>query len=55
MLAVILLPQSTSQSSVVVATESLAPTRIHIKTADICYGKSNILFKVLVSQIKHVF
>lgn len=40
MLAAVLLPHSTSQAPMIVATESLASTRIHIKTADICYGKS---------------
>lgn len=40
MLATVLLPQLTSQAQMNVATESLGPTRIHIKTADICYGKS---------------
>ncbi|XP_071053506.1 mediator of RNA polymerase II transcription subunit 16 isoform X2 [Onthophagus taurus] len=41
MLAAILLPHPTSQSqSMIVATESLAATRIQIKTADICYGKN---------------
>ncbi|KAF5274831.1 hypothetical protein FQR65_LT00414 [Abscondita terminalis] len=40
MLAAVLLPQSTTQSSLVVATESLSATRFHIKTADICYGKN---------------
>lgn len=41
MLAAILLPQFPSQGQVIMATESLGPTRIHIETADICYGKSN--------------
>lgn len=40
MLAAILLPQSSTQSPMIMATESLGPTRILIKTADICYGKS---------------
>ncbi|KAF7283251.1 mediator complex subunit 16 [Rhynchophorus ferrugineus] len=40
MLAAILLPQTTSQTAMVMATESLGPTRIFIKTADICYGKN---------------
>jgi hypothetical protein len=40
MLCSILLPQSTSQLPMVVTTESLAPTRIFVKAADICYGKS---------------
>lgn len=40
MLAAILLPQPTSQTSMIIATESLGQTRIFIKTADICYGKS---------------
>ncbi|CAG9855995.1 unnamed protein product [Phyllotreta striolata] len=40
MLAVVLLPQPTSQTPMIVATESLGPTRIFIKTADICYGKN---------------
>lgn len=53
MLAAILLPQTTSQTPMVMATESLGPTRIFIKTADICYGKSNIwiyLFTVFFSS-----
>jgi mediator of RNA polymerase II transcription subunit 16 len=40
MLCSILLPQSTSQLPMVVTTESLAPTRIFVKAADICYGKN---------------
>lgn len=40
MLAAILLPQATSQTPMVFASESLGATRVHIKTADICYGKS---------------
>lgn len=40
MLAAILLPHITSQNPLIMATESLGPTRIHVKTADICYGKS---------------
>lgn len=43
MLATVLLPQLTSQAQIMVATESLGPTRMHIKTADICYGKSEFL------------
>lgn len=43
MLAAILLPQPTSQSPMIITTESLGPTRILIKTADICYGKSKCL------------
>ncbi|CAG9766408.1 unnamed protein product [Ceutorhynchus assimilis] len=49
MLAAILLPQTTSQSPMVMATESLGPTRIFIKTADICYGK-NGHFLIAVSS-----
>ncbi|XP_063921461.1 mediator of RNA polymerase II transcription subunit 16 isoform X1 [Zophobas morio] len=40
MLCSILLPQSTSQVPMVISTESLAPTRIFVKAADICYGKN---------------
>ncbi|KAB0804725.1 hypothetical protein PPYR_01695 [Photinus pyralis] len=40
MLAAVLLPQFTAQTSMIIATESLGATRIHIKTADICYGKN---------------
>ncbi|KAK9731269.1 Mediator complex subunit 16 [Popillia japonica] len=40
MLASILLPHPTSQSPMILTTESLGTTRIHIKTADICYGKN---------------
>ncbi|KAL3286485.1 hypothetical protein HHI36_000991 [Cryptolaemus montrouzieri] len=40
MLCAVLFPQAISQTPVIMATESLAPTRIFIKTADICYGKS---------------
>ncbi|KAF5301612.1 hypothetical protein FQA39_LY10659 [Lamprigera yunnana] len=40
MIAAVLLPQSTLQPSMFVVTESLAATRIHITTADICYGKN---------------
>ncbi|XP_018564951.1 mediator of RNA polymerase II transcription subunit 16 [Anoplophora glabripennis] len=40
MLAAILLPQYTSQTPMLLATESLGPTRIYVKTADICYGKN---------------
>ncbi|KAJ8963199.1 hypothetical protein NQ318_018665 [Aromia moschata] len=40
MLAAILLPQYTSQTPMLMATESLGPTRIYVKTADICYGKN---------------
>lgn len=49
MLAAILLPQTTSQTAMVMATESLGPTRIFIKTADICYGK-NGHFLIAVSS-----
>ncbi|KAL1502214.1 hypothetical protein ABEB36_007389 [Hypothenemus hampei] len=49
MLAAILLPQNTSQTPMVVATESLGTTRIFIKTADICYGK-NGHFLIAVSS-----
>ncbi|CAH0551682.1 unnamed protein product [Brassicogethes aeneus] len=40
MLAAVMLPQPTSQSPMIMATESLGPTRIFVKTADICYGKN---------------
>ncbi|KAJ8924150.1 hypothetical protein NQ315_006934 [Exocentrus adspersus] len=40
MLAAILLPQYASQTPMLVATESLGPTRLLVKTADICYGKN---------------
>ncbi|XP_056641241.1 mediator of RNA polymerase II transcription subunit 16 [Diorhabda sublineata] len=40
MLAAVLLPQPTCQTPMIMATESLGPTRIFIKTADICYGKN---------------
>lgn len=40
MLAAVLLPQTTSQTPMIIATESLGHTRIFVKTADICYGKS---------------
>ncbi|CAG9820870.1 unnamed protein product [Phaedon cochleariae] len=49
MLAAVLLPQATSQSPMIVATESLGPTRIFVKTADICYGK-NGHFLIAVSS-----
>ncbi|XP_060526788.1 mediator of RNA polymerase II transcription subunit 16 isoform X2 [Cylas formicarius] len=49
MLAAVLLPQNASQSGMVITTESLGPTRIFIKTADICYGK-NGHFLVAVSS-----
>lgn len=42
MLAAIFLPQNTSQTPMVMATESLGPTRMFIKTADISYGKSKV-------------
>ncbi|XP_066249604.1 mediator of RNA polymerase II transcription subunit 16 [Euwallacea similis] len=48
MLAAILLPQNSSQTPMVMATESLGPTRQFIKTADISYGK-NGHFLVAVS------
>lgn len=41
MLAAVILPDFTNQTQPAVATESLGPTRHYIKTADICYGKSN--------------
>ncbi|XP_017783710.1 PREDICTED: mediator of RNA polymerase II transcription subunit 16 isoform X2 [Nicrophorus vespilloides] len=40
LLAAIIIPHYTSQAPMIVATESLGPTRIYIKTADICYGKN---------------
>nr|CAH7760450.1 unnamed protein product [Callosobruchus chinensis] len=40
MLAAVLLPQPTSQAPMIMATESLGPSRIFVKTADICYGKN---------------
>ncbi|XP_050308117.1 mediator of RNA polymerase II transcription subunit 16 [Anthonomus grandis grandis] len=49
MLAAVLLPQATSQTPMVMATESLGPTRIFVKTADICYGK-NGHFLIAVSS-----
>lgn len=49
MLCAMLFPQTTSQTSVIIATESLAPIRTLVKTADICYGK-NGHFLVAVSS-----
>lgn len=40
MLAAVLLPQTTTQTPMVMATECLGPSRGFIKNADICYGKS---------------
>ncbi|KAK9886221.1 hypothetical protein WA026_015740 [Henosepilachna vigintioctopunctata] len=41
LLCAILFPQLTSQTQqLIMATESLAPIRMFIKTADICYGKN---------------
>ncbi|XP_049826759.1 mediator of RNA polymerase II transcription subunit 16 isoform X2 [Aethina tumida] len=49
MLAAVLLPQTTSQTPMIIATESLGHTRIFVKTADICYGK-NGHFLIAVSS-----
>lgn len=49
MLSAVLFPQTTSQSVPIISTESLAPTRIYIKVADICYGK-NGHFLLVVSN-----
>lgn len=40
MLAAIIIPHATSQTPMLLSTESLGATRIHIKCADICYGKN---------------
>ncbi|XP_044744307.1 mediator of RNA polymerase II transcription subunit 16 [Coccinella septempunctata] len=49
MLCAMLFPPTTSQTSVIITTESLAPIRILIKAADICFGK-NGHFLIAVSS-----
>ncbi|KAH1006724.1 mediator of RNA polymerase II transcription subunit 16 [Dendroctonus ponderosae] len=49
MLAAVLLPQTTTQTPMVMATECLGPSRGFIKNADICYGK-NGHFLIAVSS-----
>lgn len=50
-----LFPPTMSQTSVIITTESLAPIRILIKTADICYGKSKLYYHSLseINELKN--
>lgn len=55
MLCAMLFPPTMSQTSVIITTESLAPIRILIKTADICYGKSKLYYHSLseINELKN--